>query len=314
MSRVGLFHFDLDGVGCQLLMSKIFNFDKYHACGYGKIKKYIEDDKLSGYESCIIADVSLEHQQYDKLSIEYKNKLLYIDHHKPSVDMINSLSNNKSMCVVDTKFSGTAICFKQLYNKLRNVPNIHNFVSAVNAYDMWKYKTQVNLFSIGYDLNVLFWKYGFYKFADRFSDDMNLKFDYDERKWIDSHKKDRDYTLSNSDMTNFGENSLLVVDAPKMYLIDYTLQYDYDVYFLIYINTNGKLVLSIRSSIDNDRVNVGNIARSLKENNDNIITAGGHPQSAGIDFDENVGFDDVINIVQEINDKVEYDNIELVPF
>ena len=41
-STIGLFHYDLDGVSSDILMSKYFNFDKKYQCGYAKIKKYID--------------------------------------------------------------------------------------------------------------------------------------------------------------------------------------------------------------------------------------------------------------------------------
>jgi len=310
--RFLLTHYDLDGVAADILMSNMYMFEKKHMCGYAKIKEKIDNGELSGYDSGVITDVSLAPEQFSFISKEYKDKLLYIDHHKPS---INAVSNNeyKSTCVVDTTFSASGLIFQTFFKKLKKVPHVVDFVIAVDAYDMWRIDTNIDNFKKGYDLNVLFWKYGYFDFYDRFFDNMSFNFSSTEKKYISDHKKERDDHIIHSDKTDFGNNSLLVLDAPADYVNDFTIQLpDYDIYFMVCTTREGTLTLSMRSKLNGVESDLGNVAKNAKNMFDYIISAGGHPKAAGIDFFENTSIDDILTVVEYVNDTMEAN--ELIPF
>ena len=304
--RVILTHYDTDGCACNILLSKIFKFEKSIQCGYGKIKKKINNGDLKGYDSCVVTDISLTPEQFSNIHDDYGNRFLYVDHHKTSIESIGTYKDDNNIWF-STNFSATAIIFQKMYKYLKEIPNINEFVQCVDAYDMWRFKTYPEQFSKGYVLNILFWKYGFYDFRDRFFSSMSFDFDEQEVKWINTYKKERDKAINTSEMTDFGNNSLLVVGAPKMYINDYTLQYqNYDFYYIIYINTDGKAVLSLRANVDvSINVDIGGIVRDVKDRFGCIDTAGGHPKSAGIDFNDKASSDDILDIVEEINNIVE---------
>jgi len=311
--RVLLTHYDLDGVGCDILLSKLWGFEKKHCCGYGKIREKISNGELMWYDSAVISDVSLTEEQYKKISEEYEDKFLYIDHHQPSIEMVEKLANNKSPCIVNNKFSATALIFQTFSSKLNTSPNTIKFISAIDAYDMWRHITHPDIFNRGYDLNILFWKYGYFDFYDRFYESMNIIFTPMEQKWITDHKKRRDFALENSEMTEFGKNSLCVINVPADYVNDYTLQYpEYDFYYMICVDRDGNLVLSVRSTVNVEWVSVGHVLREVRDSYDIILSAGGHKQAGGVDFDSKTPLDSIIDIIEDINEKLE--SLNDIPF
>lgn len=312
-TRVLLTHFDLDGVSCDILLSKIFTFTKKHMSGYPKVKSKIDNGDISGYGSCIISDVSLTADQYKKMTNEYGSKLLYIDHHLPTKKIIESY-NNGSGVVFDDTFCATTLILRTFFNKLKQYGEIIRFVSAVDAYDCWRHETHPEIFKIGYDLNILFWQYGYWKFFDRFSGSFSLDFVAKEREWIDEHNQERDKALDISDMNNFGKNSVFIMNVNSKYINEYNLQFpEYDLYYILYTIDN-RLSLSCRSTLDD--ADLGKIVREVKYDHTDIVTAGGHPQAAGVDFVMDTPLDVIIDIVEDINDRIERRNepIEELPF
>jgi oligoribonuclease NrnB/cAMP/cGMP phosphodiesterase (DHH superfamily) len=305
--RVLLTHYDLDGVGCDILLSKIWEFTKKHFCGYGKVKSKIDTGELAWFDSCVVSDISLTENQFNTLEKEYGKSFLYIDHHRPSVHMIENVSPTDVTCIVNSKFSATALILQTFHKKLLDTsPTTIKFISAIDGYDMWRYKTHPEIFARGYDLNILFWKYGYFDFYSRFSYNMSLDFLDKELYWIQKHKKERDRVLDESLKTDFGNNSLLIINAPTNYINDYALQYpEYDFYYMVCADNNGNLKLSIRTDVDNKDLSVGQVLRDIKKGHFDIVSAGGHTQSGGVNFDKDVSLDHILDVVEEINNTFE---------
>lgn len=304
--RVLMTHYDMDGVGCDILLSKMWKFEKKYMSGYAKIKQKISQGDLKFYDSCVVSDICLTPEQYKDISSEYGDKFLLIDHHEPTKDALVAY-NNGSNVIFSSKFCATALIFQSFNNKLKYYKDIASFVIAVDAYDVWRHKTHPENFEVGYDLNTLFWKYGYWDFFDRFTDNFSLKWSEEESLWIDEHKKKRDEAINKSDMNEFGDNSLLVLNITSDYVNDYTLQFpQYDVYYMVYVNADGKIVLSSRTSLED--VQLGYIVRDVRGMYDDILTAGGHPKSAGIDFKSTTPLDVILDVVEDINYFVETRN------
>ena len=301
-------HYDLDGVTCDILMSKMYNFEAKHKCGYMKVKEKISQGDLMWYDSCVVTDISLTLDQYLFISGEYKDRFLYIDHHGPSIKMINDLPKNFSKCLVDHDFSASAIILRS-FKALQRYDKVFDYVAAVDAYDKWRIQTHPERFEIGYELNSLFWNMGYDDFYARFSHSMTLDYTHSEQQIVDGHKRDRDAALAASDMNDFGKNSILILNPPAGYINDYTLQYpDYDFYYMVY-NNNDNMTISVRSSLD--YVNIGMVLRQVRDENELVITAGGHPQAGGADLDGMTPLDDILNVIEQINSILE---TQLVPF
>lgn len=297
--RVLMTHYDLDGVSCDILMSKMFDFTIKHKCGYLKVKEKISQGDMMWFDSAVVTDIDLTLDQYLFLSGEYKDRFLYIDHHKPAVDMINDLPKNFSKCIVSTKFSATALIL-QSFKKLHKLPGIFPYVSVVDAYDKWRFDTHPDQFEAGYDLNSLFWYYGYDDFYDRFSNNLSLEYTSKENEVISEHRKKRDEALAESDKTDFGNSSLLVLNPPSNYINDYSLVYhEYDFYYMVYKNSNDNMVISVRSQLD--YVDIGIILRQVRNEFDIVLTAGGHPKAGGADLDGRTSFDDILTVVERIN-------------
>lgn len=308
-NRVLMTHYDLDGVSCDILMSSMYDFSVKHKCGYMKVKQKIGNGELMWFDSCVITDISLTLEQYNFISGEYKDRFLYIDHHKPSVDMIADLPKNFSKCMMDHKFSATGIILKA-FKKVQKLPGVGPYVRAVDAYDKWRVKTHPDIFSMGYDLNALFWYYGYEAYYDRFSNNYSLNYSVNEQEVIDEHKSNRDQAIQDSDKNDFGKNSLLVLNPSKDYINDYTLQLpDYDFYYMVYKNGNDDMIISVRSPLD--YVDVGAILRQVRDEFDIVVTAGGHPQAGGADLDGSTPMDSILDVVERINSLLEE---KTVPF
>lgn len=304
--RVLLTHYDLDGVSSSILINKMVQpIEKRICCGYGKVKDKIEGGDMSGFDSCIVTDISLDPDQFERLSSEYDDKFMYIDHHPTSREALVDYSGNAKIHFTTT-YSATAIIFQTYRKFLNRHKDIAKFVVAVDAYDMWRHQKHPDMFKLGYDLNTLFWKYGFDDFEDRFLNNFSTDFSIEERMWIAEHKIARDIAIKKADITKFGNNSVLIFDADQQYVNDFALQLtEYDVFYIAYVSKQGKMRISIRSLLDGDIVNIGQITKEFEGTNVNIISAGGHPQSGGVDLQDGVDVDTIIDIVENINDRVE---------
>ncbi len=303
--RVLLTHYDLDGVVCDILISKLLIIEKRVMGGYAKIKEHLKAGSLKGYDSAIVTDVSLTRNQFMGLEKEYGTHLLYVDHHAPSLSMIKECKNYKAKCMLDTRFSASGIIYQAFEAKLPSNRDFYKFLTAVDAYDCWR--THLGIFNVGYDLNTLFWKYGYKSFFGRFFNSPDTNFKNHEQVWISNHKKLRNKALLESDKNEFGKNSLLVIDAPKEFLNDYTLQYpEYDIFFILYIGMDNILTMSVRTTLSPDVIDVGATIGVFKERYpDKIATGGGHPCSGGCNFEAGVTFDDIIDIIEEMNTQLE---------
>lgn len=309
--RVLMTHYDLDGVAAYILADKLFHpIEKKISCGYGKVIDKVNDGSLKGFDSCIVTDLSLTPEQFEDISAEYADRFLYVDHHPSTYEALLSY-NNGSVVEFSVNFSATGLMFQRFQKYLRG-KDVGKFVQSVDAYDMWRHKTHPDQFSDGYDLNILFWKYGFDDFADRFSNDMSLVYNEFEKKTISDHKKERDEVISRSDITKFGTNSVLILDAPKDYINDYTIQLpEYDVFFIVYISSEDKMRLSVRTTLED--VDTGAIIKRVMRHFPEIISGGGHPKTSGADFIEDVSLDTVIDVVEYINNEIE-DEYRDIPF
>jgi len=306
--RVLLTHYDLDGISCDILMSKIYDFTEKKAYSYNKIRESISNGYLKWYDSAIVTDISLTKNQFKDIAKEYGKKFLYVDHHRPTIQMLISMEkdDNFPICLVNDRMSATALIFYHFFGSLKQYKGIGKYVSAVNAYDMWLYESKPKDFSIGYDLNILFWEYHYDDFYKRFFNSFDLNFTSQEQKWIYNYKKEREKALDRTELHTFGRNSALFLYTDRKYINDYTLEYpEFDVYYMVYINNDDEIVLSIRSTLNPDIVELGEIVRNIKDKHDIILTAGGHPQAAGVNFSKKTSLDDIIDIIEEINNDVE---------
>jgi len=171
---VGLFHYDLDGVTSNILMSMLYPIEEVYKGGYKQLYEVIDSGKVSGYDFLCSGDVCLRNEYFYTLEEEYKNRMLYVDHHQDSL----KLEPKHAKTVISTDLSATGLIYVSFFQN--NDKRINQFITGVDAYDMWRWKTNPEEFKIGYSLNILFGEYGYDGFKERFNDLVYSLTDYEK--------------------------------------------------------------------------------------------------------------------------------------
>lgn len=180
MSFSILTHWDLDGVGCAILLHKAFSkhINETYACGYGKIDKKLNQLARDGEQNIIITDLNLTEDQYNFVHENFQ-KYFIIDHHADTENFIKDKNVRFSL-----DYSGTALVWRWL-KKEKNIKLDNTFltmVKLINDYDLYTLKDPRSVV-----LNEMFWsfeKFCFYPFLKRFTN----KFQPTEKEWLKARK------------------------------------------------------------------------------------------------------------------------------
>lgn len=169
-----LSHTDLDGVGCNIIISNVFKNVTYFNTSYGKIQEYLEilDNSIQNEQCAVfITDLMFKGEDYTSL-IDLCNrkpnaKFFYLDHHHYDFEL-NGLSNLK--IIHDESKCGTMLTWDFLKNKIHkeSFEYLENLVQKINAFDL--YLTESEHFKAGFILNELFWSYKLKPFFIKFKD------------------------------------------------------------------------------------------------------------------------------------------------
>jgi len=293
MRSVQLTHYDLDGVACAIFGEKLFQPEKCLQSGYDKIRKYIDNDRLSGYDSLIVTDVSLTVDQFRKLAGEYKNRMLYVDHHQPSLDAMELVNSQGAVCILDTNMSATALMYVNFPSQLKNAAR---FSMYVDAYDMWRHETHPDLFWIGYRYNILFWQYGFFDFKRRFSRSYDLT-ESEMRITTNMIKRKKDM-VRDANLERIDDKCSIVLGAMSDLINDYSLFLpDQELMFMV-MHTGQSYKISVRSN--NKFVRLNDVMPHIKKVFDTVTTCGAHPQAGGIEFSTSAELDDVLDVIEAV--------------
>jgi oligoribonuclease NrnB/cAMP/cGMP phosphodiesterase (DHH superfamily) len=316
--RVLFTHFDLDGVGCEIIMKKAFAFKHRYCMGYPKFRERIKKKDYLGYDSCFITDLSLTQDQYNEIKGVYGDRMVWIDHHQSSLSVEKQIGDTNS--IIDISRSGTAICAFS-FQKLINFNAISRFIVGVDAYDMWRWRTHPKEFSYGYDLNTLFWYYGYFQFYDAFCDNPSRQFTNTEKAVIKNSMEDKKKMILAATKERFGEKSMVIIGAHDSVVNDFSLTYpNIDLFYII--NTD-KDYFSVSIRSNKEGTAIGTHMRILKDNySDMIHTAGGHSMSGGMGFNKNSTMNNVLDIIEELdyyitgkaNDSFESPSDDDIPF
>lgn len=308
--RVLLTHHDLDGIGCDILLSSMVNIEKKYNYGYNKIHDFILGNKWLNYDSIIVTDIALLKEEIEDIYDHYNENFMYIDHHSPTLGVIDKMEfapdSIRPILYIDTKFSGTGIIATN-FSKFINNDNLFKLATYIDAYDMWRHKTNPKEFAVGYNLNVLFWKYTYDTFFSKFKNGFS-GFDEEDTAIIETHMKERKNAMDSSEMEKFGNNSLFVCGIDIRFVNDYTLVYpEYDIFYMIY-ETEGIPTIGLRATVDN--VKLGHIVNRIKGEFDCITSGGGHPKAAGITLKKDTDFNTITRIVERIDKEIQDGNTE----
>jgi uncharacterized protein len=123
-------------------------------------KKEIEIDKINDNETVVIVDYSFTENTLPTLMamIHKSNTLIWIDHHKSSVELINAHDELGYMFrgIISDEMSGAALTYKYFYDLAGNdikFEDMPYWIRLVSDYDTWKYiyKEQTIYFKLGMD-------------------------------------------------------------------------------------------------------------------------------------------------------------------
>lgn len=258
-------HYDMDGAGPYILTRAIPKFherlNKVYPCGYPKIKQYI-NKSIGEVSNLLITDLAIEQEHADLIKKNFKKSML-VDHH-PSTENLNyphtkvfNIQKSGSMLTYE-KFCELAPVDTKKYGRL---------IDLINDYDTFTLHYDASLW-----LNELYWKYGFWEFADMFKDGVNEEYLQEgkaiwqekERKWEASEKLiiGNTYILFG---TGFLTNAMILNPTN-----------------IISVNTSTKL--SIRS-----RNQLFNFYEKVKQTlGEKVVSIGGHAYAGGMELVEPV--------------------------
>ena len=254
-------HIDMDGIGANIVLSKLFSNVVRIDVNYHDIDERIRNFDFSEFQFVIFTDIcpvnSLEYlSQFDNVII--------LDHHQTAAPFCNPEKN----VFVYEGLSGTKLThefLKSMFGNLSQLSEIDELVDIINDYDMWIRKNPKSTY-----FNWLFNKYKADEFKTRFISG-NTKLLKDEK----------DFILSQHDTINrmfdaLEINEFETVNGAMFLFDDYVNdlgqmvmdKYKYD--FIIMINKSN-LSASVRSVGECD------VATMLSS----LGIGGGHKNAAG---------------------------------
>lgn len=261
-------HNDLDGIGCAILMEKVFPEVKTFPIDYRELPKVLprvlEKAKMN---QVYITDIALT-EELAKLCDDH-GKVQHVDHHISS----KKVSDKYPWSLFDVNNCATYLLWKML-SQYANLEDYKEFVELVDNYDTWGHGTQPT--EKAKDLNRLLKMLGPDVFAQRFKHKSSVKFNDVEEAIInvDKHMEERylqeaiTYTQAMRDK----DGNIFLLVAAEQYtssLGNYLLhQFEEAEYVVILDMLHDKA--SLRSK---GRVNVADLAKACG--------GGGHAKAAG---------------------------------
>ena len=178
-------HNDLDGIGCAILMEKVFPEVKTFPIDYRELPKVLprvlEKAKMN---QVYITDIALT-EELAKLCDDH-GKVQHVDHHISS----KKVSDKYPWSLFDVNNCATYLLWKML-SQYANLEDYKEFVELVDNYDTWGHGTQPT--EKAKDLNRLLKMLGPDVFAQRFKHKSSVKFNDVEEAIInvDKHMEER---------------------------------------------------------------------------------------------------------------------------
>lgn len=167
-TTIMLTHTDMDGESCLILARSYFKNIIPFRISYNNIKEtlleikecYNTNDNLQ----MIITDLNFSKEDFDILLeiIHLFDDVVFIDHHLYEFEM-KSVKNLQ--VIIKRKYCACAL-FYAFMLQYKGFEFNKDFVSLVNTYDLWHYKS--SKFEEACNLNMLFWDYGAKRFNNVF--------------------------------------------------------------------------------------------------------------------------------------------------
>lgn len=262
-------HFDMDGAVCAILLNSFIPNLNVTAIGYNRLNDEM-DEFIYKHKISIITDLSLDKHHINNMILS-KNNILYIDHHKTSIEHKDK-GNDKVKIHINEKFCAAGNVLKYFKDKQKFSESLKTLAYLTNDYDLWQLKEPESQV-----LNFIFWERKFNAFCKMFKDgyDANIvksflpAFDRQQLE-IDKYLK----ACEQQEITHNGKRILFIV-SPK-YISDISLKIpDYDYYFIV----ADPLKISIRSK----DVCLTPMVEKMQQKS-YVNTAGCHENAGGINL------------------------------
>ena len=261
-------HNDLDGIGCAILMEKVFPEVKTFPIDYRELPKVLprvlEKAKVS---HVYITDIALT-EELAKLCDDH-GKVQHIDHHISS----KKVSDKYPWSLFDVNNCATYLLWKML-SQYANLEDYKEFVELVDNYDTWGHGTQPT--EKAKDLSRLLKMLGPEVFVSRFKAKASVKFNSVEEAIINTDKNMEEKYLQEAitytqAMRDKDGNIFLLVAAEQYTssLGNYLLQQFEEAEYVVILD-----MLHDKASLrSKGKVNVADLAKACG--------GGGHAKAAG---------------------------------
>jgi len=293
MSKALITDFDLDGVGATIFAKKKWNFDQTMAQGYKKTTQNLE--KISGeHSSLVVADICMTHKEIEYITNKHK-WVMYFDHHLNSLAHLDN-ANTHFYPIVDLKRCSTMLMYDFVVREGYEPSSSEDMLAQIiNVYDLWK--TDHELWDVAYNLNIIFWMYGFWDFEKRFVDGFD-GFNLEEEKYIDKFWVESNDAMAKCAIEDLSKDTIIIGLTEARFLTEATFYFDddYKLFFLVYADKDGDLKLSIRARDDSIDVNQ---ALTGLDGHPLVKGAGGHKQACGVTWsDSSITLEEIMDFIK----------------
>lgn len=275
-------HYDLDGVGCQILISHVHRDVTFKQCGYGKVDQIVREINPDNWDGIYMTDITPSPELWDE--IKQWNNLVIIDHHGSALPL-NSPAEGRFL-------SDHACATQQVYDYLRwahgkeifsHLPSMEQFVWHINDYDTYKLEDSKSL-----GFNFLYWRNNHNYFRKAFNDG-RVSLSRTEQDFVDQSFLDIDNAYANLSYaeTDICNGIVIQIGTNMNEIMDKVLKAGkYNIVFNIKDDTR---LISIRHN--NPRIDIGNVLKRLG-------FGGGHAKTGGCTLTGDMNYRDTILTIE----------------
>lgn len=263
-------HTDLDGIGCAILLEKVYPHVETFSIDYKGLDNAISHvlSIAKPGDTLYITDISMNEEQAETCN-KSRCKVNHIDHHSSS----KKLSDRFPWSFTDVNNCATYHLFKML-SRYATLSDYEEFVSLVDNYDTWGHGTQPS--EEAKDLNRLLHMIGPEAFLARFVLSGKINLSDSEKAVIAVDKSQEEKYLNESlgmvaGLKDPDGNTFLMISAERYTssLGNFLLQQFNDAEYVVIVDSReNKVSLRSRGNVD-----VGELAKRCG--------GGGHKKAAG---------------------------------